>query len=94
MIELNELKLLWGELLGKIPSDQQWTFWGLMHTPTAIHRAILKTTQKNLSVGGTMSEDHKLRFASKVMLTGSAQRKENAANKERLRQEFEGQVQR
>jgi hypothetical protein len=90
MNELNELKLLWEELLGKIPSDQQWTFWGLMHTPPIIRRGILKTAQKNLSMGGTMSDDHRVRFASKVMLTQQARNEENTANRENLRKEFEG----
>ena len=45
-------------------------------------------------MGGGMSQDHKIRFASKVMLTLSAQREEHAANRECLRQEFEEQVQR
>jgi hypothetical protein len=90
---MNELKALWGRLLGRIPSDQQFDFWSALHSPEVIRQGILKTTQKNLSVGGTMSEDHKTRFASKVMLTLSAQREENVANSEKLSQEFEGQVQ-
>jgi hypothetical protein len=90
MIELNELKLLWGELLGKIPSDRQWTFWGVLHAPPAIRRGILKTAQKNLSMGGTMSDDHKIRFVSKVMLTQQAREEANSANREHLRQEMEG----
>ena len=88
---MNELKTLWGQLLGKIPSDQQWAFWELMHTPAVIRHGILKTTQKNLSMGGTMDSDYKLRFASKVMLTQTERNAEHAANRERLRQEFEGQ---
>jgi hypothetical protein len=51
MIELNELKALWMELLGNAPSEKQWAFWGLTHTPPVIRRGILKTAQKNLSVG-------------------------------------------
>ena len=39
----------------------------LGHDVETIHRGILKTIQKNLAVNGTMSEDHKIRFASKVM---------------------------
>jgi hypothetical protein len=35
-----------------------------------------------------MSEDHKVRFASKVMLTLSAQREEHAANRKKLCEEF------
>src|SRR5713101_1770023 len=35
---------------------------------TLIKQGMLKTAQKNLSVGSTMSTDHKVRFASKVMI--------------------------
>jgi hypothetical protein len=59
-----------------------------------VRQAILKTVTKNQTMGATMSDDHKIRFASKVMLTLMGQQKEHAANKERLSQEFEGQVQR
>jgi hypothetical protein len=82
--EINELKTLWAKLLGEIPSDQQWEFWGLMHTTAVIRQGILKTAQKNLSTGGTMTSDHMIRFASKVMLTGSARNADHAANQARL----------
>ena len=91
---MNELKALWGRLLGQIPSDAQFDFWTAMHSPEVIEHSILKTTQKNLSVNGTMSQDHKVRFASKVMLIQSERNMSHAANREKLRQEFEGQVQR
>jgi hypothetical protein len=37
-----------------------------------------------------MTEDHRVRFASRVMLTLSSQKEEHTANRERLREEFEG----
>jgi hypothetical protein len=91
---MNELKLLWGKLLGQIPSDAQFDFWTAMHSREVIEHSILKTTQKNLSVNGTMSQDYKVRFASKVMLTQSERNTSNALNRQRLSEEFEGQVQR
>ena len=84
-----ELKNLWTRLLGKIPSDQQWGFWEVSHTPAVIRQGILRATQKNLSIGGTMDDDRKLRFASAVMLDQTRRNEEHAANRERLRQEME-----
>jgi hypothetical protein len=91
-LNLNELKALWGKLLGEIPSDQQWTFWTMSHSLEVVRHGILKTAQKNLSMGGTMSDDHKMRFASKVMLTQQARNGENAANRAQLNDEFEARV--
>jgi hypothetical protein len=86
----DQLKALWGRLLGTIPNDQQFDLWAALHTPEIIRQGILKTAQKNLSVGGTMSTDHRIRFAAKVMITASALRKEHAENREKLSQEFWG----
>ena len=69
-----ELKSLWGKLLGMVPSDAQFDYWGAMHSPETIRHGILKTAQKNLSIGGTMSDDHKIRFASRVMLSSTEQK--------------------
>jgi hypothetical protein len=71
---MNDLKTMWGKLLGKIPSDAQFDFWTAMHTPETIHHGILRTAQKNLSVGSTMTDDHKVRFASRVMLSSTGQK--------------------
>jgi hypothetical protein len=91
---MRQLINLWERTLGTPPSEQQFVIWSESHDAKIVRQAILKTATKNQQMGGTMSEDHKIRFASKVMLTLSAQREENAANRECLRQEFEGQVQR
>jgi hypothetical protein len=64
-----ELKALWGRFLGTIPSDAQFDLWVMLHSIETVHRGILKTIQKNLAVNGMMSDDHKIRFASKVMNT-------------------------
>ena len=89
---MSELKTLWGRLLGETPSDQQFEFWSLLHTPEVIKRGILKTAQKNLSTGGMMSADHKLRFAARVMLTQTQRDTEHAANREKLQKEMTGGV--
>ena len=86
---MNESKALWRQLLGEIPSAQQFDFWSAIHTDEVIRRGILKTAQKNLSMGGTMDAEHRVRFASKVMLTQTERNFANAANRERLRKEFE-----
>ena len=89
---MRQLIDLWERTLGKSPAEQQFVIWVESHTADIVRQAILKTATKNQTMGGTMSEDHKIRFASKVMLTLSAQREEHTANREKLRQEFEGQV--
>jgi hypothetical protein len=86
---MRELITLWERVLGTPPSDQQFVIWSESHTADIVRQAILKTATKNQTMGGTMTEDHKVRFASKVMLTLSAQKTEHAANRERLRQEME-----
>ena len=91
---MRQLINLWERTLGTSPAEQQFVIWSESHAADIVRQAILKTATKNQSIGGSMSEDHKIRFASKVMLTLSAQREEHAANREKLRQDFEGQVQR
>jgi hypothetical protein len=85
---VNELKTLWSRLLGETPSDQQFDLWAALHSPEVVRRGILKTTQKNLSVGGTMTADHKVRFAAKCMITASAANEDHEANRQRLDEEM------
>ena len=86
---------LWTKVLGTpTPSDQQFLIWVESHDLKIVRQAILKTAMKNQSMNGSMCQDHRIRFACKVMLTASALRQENAEKHERVRQEFEGQVQR
>src|SRR5260370_10250451 len=85
---MRQLMNLWERTLGIPPSEQQFVIWSESHTANIVRQAILKTATKNQTIGGMMSEDHKIRFASKVMLTLSAQREEQAGNREKLRQEF------
>ena len=85
---MRELKSLWERTLGTPPADEQFIIWVESHQRDIVRRAVLKTATKNQTMAGTMSLDHKVRFASKVMLTLSAQREENAANRARLNEDF------
>jgi hypothetical protein len=70
MNQLIELKALWLAVLGEpIPSDNQFLTWLALHGLATAKIGIAKASAKHLSLGGTMSENHKIRFASKVMLT-------------------------
>lgn len=86
---MSELKILWEQFLGELPSGKQFDLWFALHTPEVVRRGILKTAQKNLSMGSTMDADYKIRFASKVMLTATARDAEHAANRDRVRVEME-----
>jgi hypothetical protein len=87
-----DLITLWERTLGTPPSEQQFVIWTETHASDIVRRAILKTATKNQTMNGTMSLDHKVRFASKVMLTWSAQRQEHAENRMKLAEEFEERV--
>jgi hypothetical protein len=58
---------MWTRVLGDPPLIQQFELWACMHSPETMKRGITKTAMKNLQMGGQMSQDHKVRFASKVM---------------------------
>jgi hypothetical protein len=87
---MRQLIELWTALLGTSPADEQFTVWAALHTPEVVRQGILKTAAKDLSLGKTMTLDYKIRFASKVMLTQTERNAANTANRERLREEFEG----
>jgi hypothetical protein len=85
---MRELINLWERTLGTPPPEQQFIIWSESHAADIVRRAILKTATKNQTMGGMMDADHKVRFASKVMLTASAQRKEHAENHRKLQEEL------
>jgi hypothetical protein len=64
-----DLMDLWKRVLGDPPLIQQFELWACTHNFETIKRGITKTAMKNLQMGGTMSQDHRVRFASRVMLT-------------------------
>jgi hypothetical protein len=85
---MRELITLWERTLGTAPPEPQFVIWTESHATDLVRKAILKTATKNQTMGGTMSLDHQVRFASKVMLTLSEQRQEHSENRRRLEQEF------
>lgn len=85
---MNDLISLWERTLGTPPAEVQFVVWVESYGPAIVRRAILKTAQKNLSMGDTMTTDHKVRFATKVMSTAFALQQEHRENREKLRQEF------
>jgi hypothetical protein len=87
---MRELINLWERTLGTPPSEQQFVIWSESHAADIVRQAILKTATKNQTMGGTMDLDHKVRFASKVMITATTTRQANAENRERLNREMEG----
>ena len=86
---MRELINLWHRTLGNPPPEQQFIIWTESHEADIVRKAILKTATKNQTLSGMMSQDHRIKFASKCMITMSANREQHAANRERLRQEFE-----
>jgi hypothetical protein len=69
MTPTEALMELWDRVLGNPPLIQQFELWACMHSPETMKRGVTKTAMKNLQMGGQMSQDHKVRFASKVMQT-------------------------
>ena len=85
---MHELIQLWEKTLGAPPAERQFILWTESHAADIVRKAILKTAAKNLSIGATMTLDHQVRFASKVMLTLSGRREEHKGNRARLEAEF------
>jgi hypothetical protein len=69
-----DLKSLWERLLGAAPSDAQFELWGTLHSLETVKHGIVKTAVKNQSTGDLMTTDHKIRFASAVMNSSTAQK--------------------
>jgi hypothetical protein len=87
---MHELIQLWGKVLGEPPAPEQFAIWTESYTSEVVRRAILKTATKNQTMGGSMSQDHRIRFASRVMMTLTEQAAEHAANREQLQAEMSG----
>jgi hypothetical protein len=83
------LTILWTSTIGEAPAPQQFSVWETLHAPDVICRAIIKTAIKNQTMSGMMSQDHRIRFCSKVMNTLTNENAEHAANRERLKAEME-----
>jgi hypothetical protein len=70
---MRELITLWQRVLGDPPDEKQFAIWLELHTADTVRRAILKTAIKNQQLTGNMSDDHKFRFASRVMISVTTQ---------------------
>jgi hypothetical protein len=90
MRELKTLIELWTRLLGEPPTEQQFLIWAELYPVEVIRKGVLKTAIKNQNLGGTMTQDHRVRFANRVMQTAVRDTEDHAANRARLRDEFEG----
>jgi hypothetical protein len=88
----HSLKMLWAKMLATPPADDQFGLWAEMHTNEVIREAILKTAAKNMSLGKTMDQNYKVRFASKVMLAQSERNASNAKNRELLHEQMTRRV--
>jgi hypothetical protein len=87
---MHELSQLWNKLIGEPPAPEQFGIWEELYPGDIIRKAILKTGIKNQNLGGTMTQDHRLRFANRVMQMASKDAAEHAANRERLHAEMSG----
>ena len=65
---IEDLQVMWRQLLGEAPSDGQFIVWAELYPVTTIRHAFAKTGQKNFSDPAFFENlDHKIRFASKCM---------------------------
>jgi hypothetical protein len=88
MCELTDLIELWKRTIGDPPTPQQFELWLALHTPEVVRKGIIKSATKNLNLGGQMSLDRLVRFASSVMTTATEQAAEHALNRERMQEEM------
>jgi hypothetical protein len=89
---MRELIDLWKKLLGEPPREQQFLIWGELYPVEIIRKGVLKTAIKNQNLGGTMTQDHRLRFANRVMQSAAKDVEVNAVNRARLCEELDGRV--
>jgi hypothetical protein len=92
LTELMTLIELWRKLLGDSPTEPQFLIWGELYPVEIIRKGVLKTAIKNQNLGGTMTQDHRIRFANRVMQSAAKDVEDNAVNRQRLSQEFDGRV--
>ena len=82
---------LWRSTLGCPPMLEQFGLWAALHTEDVIKKGILRTARKNIELGGAMSQEYRVRFASRVMLVQSQRDAEHSENRSRLAAEMEGE---
>jgi len=63
----------WGSLIPHyLPAPKQFDLWLGRHDYTTVLHAITQTAKKAIKLNGTMTPEHMVRFASKVMNTTAA----------------------
>ena len=71
--KLAELQALWSQLMGDPPDAVQFTYWLAAHSDEVVRHGVVKTAAKNLTMGRTMDQDHRVRYASSVMNNATTQ---------------------
>jgi hypothetical protein len=66
---ITDLISMWERVLGFPPAKEQFELWAMLHSLETIKHGSVKTAIKNQKLDGAMSQDHRERFASKVMST-------------------------
>lgn len=87
---MHELKALWTKLMGTPqPVDAQFAVWLELYGPEIVRLGIARTAAKNLTLAQGMDLDYRLRYASTVMRVQAERNADHAANRARLREEFD-----
>jgi hypothetical protein len=68
---------------------EQFGLWAATHTDDVIRHGILRTARKNIELKGAMTQEHRVKFASKVMIVQTARDQQHAANRATLAAEME-----
>jgi hypothetical protein len=67
-MSINELSELWRAVFRtETPNQQQWIVWTNLHDADIVREGLLQLAVKHRKAGGTMTQDHMIRFASAVM---------------------------
>ena len=65
---LQSLEQLWATTVPtQVPAREQWVLWLGMHDEGTLRYAVNETAMKAFRMGGRMSQDHAIRYASKCM---------------------------
>src|SRR5258708_1497136 len=88
-LTIENLMDIWERTLGNPPSRAQFELWAATNMAQVIKESILATAKKNLIMGATMSQEHRIRHASGVMNTRTRRSETNAENRTALANEME-----
>jgi hypothetical protein len=79
---------IWARVLGNVPPREQFELWAVENSLEVVKESIVVTAKKNLQLGGTMSQEYRVKFASGVMKTRTARNAKNAENRRQLATEM------